>query len=168
LGDYSPPYGGFTVTGAPNHPDLLQVFAVLPCMSDPLANHGCEMPRAPCEVHALQRFPLITSPSPFGPDATLPFFRASRPCSDDQSLDSVGRPFAVRFPLLDFALRSFLVAPFPFSFPKDPFLPLRHSAEYFTPATCQPCCHSASPSVLPPHLRVFSDAGCDCYQPNLS
>jgi len=43
-------------------------------------------PRAPCEVHALQRFPLASSPSPPGPRAALPFRRTSRLCSADQSL----------------------------------------------------------------------------------
>lgn len=138
MGNCSPACGGFTVIGAPNHPDLLQVFAVLPCMPDPLANHRNEKPRVPCEVHVLQRFPLIISPGPFGPVATLPFFRASRLCSNDQSLDGFGRPYTARFPLLDFALRSFLVAPFPFGFPKAPFLPLRCSPEYSLtlPANC--------------------------------
>jgi hypothetical protein len=131
-------------------------------MPGPLAQHSRETPRAPCEVHALQRFPLISSPNPLGPRAALPFCRTSRLCSADQSLDGVGRPSTAWFPLLGFALRSFLVAPFPFGFPKAPFLPLRHPAEYRASATCRPCCHSTSPSVLPPHLRVFRNRNCDC------
>jgi len=160
LGDYSPAQGVL-----PLPVPLTTLTFCRPSRFCPYAGsvvfHLREMPHAPCEVHALQRFPLVGSPNPSGSRAALPFCRTSRLCSTDQSLDGVGRPYTVRFPLMGFALRSFLVAPFPFGFPKAPFLPLRHPAEYRASATCRPCCHSPSPSVLPPHLRVFRNKNCD-------
>jgi len=156
-----PSIRGITVIGAPNHPDLLQAFTVLPSMPGPLAHHSREIPRAPCEVHALQRFPLVSSPDPFGSHAALPFSRTSRPCSAGQSL--VRRQCACHRPVSSPGLRASQLPRGTVSLrlPESSLPTVTPSCRVLRFCHLSPCCHSTSPSVLPPHLRVFSNRNCD-------
>jgi hypothetical protein len=161
LGDYSPAQGVVPLPVSPDHHDLLQAFAVLPCMPGLWSFTCVKCPMPPVRFMPFRGFPWFAAPTLPGFVPPCPFSELRGLAPLTSPLCGVGRPYTAWFPLLGFALRSFLVAPFPFGFPKAPFLPLRHPAEYCASATCRPCCHSTSPSVLPPHLRVFRNRNCD-------